>query len=86
MRAGCHGISEAADGYYAMNRRYYPDGKFSMELVWIPHRMSKQCRTRDRNVLAECQGCQAPLDPETGPFRGVYAPISLRRDAVTVDV
>ena len=85
MKAGCHNINSAARGYYARDREYYNDGTWKDVLVWIPHRMSKHCRTRDRDVLAECQGCTAPLDENVSQFRGVYAPISLRRDAVTVD-
>jgi len=86
MKSGCHNLASAKDGYYATNRRYYPDGKFSMELLWIPHRMSSHCMTRDREQLAECQGCTAPLDQAASPFRGVYAPISLVPASATESV
>jgi hypothetical protein len=61
-RAGCFNSGPAAEGYYAMDRMYYPDGKWSIKLVWVPHVMSKNCR--QIYTLPECVDCTAIKDTD----------------------
>ena len=40
---GCKNRTHA-DGYWAPDRRYFPDGRFETTCVWIPNVMSRDCR------------------------------------------
>ena len=42
---GCNKQREFSSGYYAPDRRYKPDGTFYVIQTFIPHEMSKQCRS-----------------------------------------
>ena len=48
----------ANSGYYAPQRRHLPFGKFAIELVFIPFRMSTECRYDQAIAPSMCEGCQ----------------------------
>lgn len=62
---GCYDRTKMAEGYYAPDRVYRPDGTFYVIQTWIPNAMSKSCRnfylwTTD----LRCEGCLATKDFE----------------------
>ena len=48
---------EIKSGYWSHQRKYYPDGRFSIELVFTPHRMSTECRYDKSLVDPRCGTC-----------------------------
>lgn len=47
-----------ADGYYAPDRTYRPDGSFRDGHVFIRHVMSHECRNDASMTDRKCEGCR----------------------------
>ena len=58
----CFNRAEFQPYYVAMDRVYFPNGKYAHVCVEIPHNMSKLCR--QISELVECEGCTSPRDEE----------------------
>lgn len=61
--AGCHSKprpKSAAEGggYFAPDRRYFPDGSFEAVCVWVPHEMSTACNYDQAISPERCEGCE----------------------------
>lgn len=54
----CNNRRHFASGYYAPERVYGFDGLFTVELRWIPHRMSTECRYDLPATDPGCTGCK----------------------------
>lgn len=57
-RHGCFNRPDYKDGYWAPDRRYYPDGRFEQSVVWIPFRMTKECKYDQSAVDPFCDECK----------------------------
>lgn len=55
---GCHNRRQFSKGYWAPQRRFYPDGSFEVVSVRIPHAMSKECRYDKSLADSKCKDCQ----------------------------
>lgn len=54
-----------SDGYWAMERTYYPDGRFTIAPSFIYNRMSTDCRNFYLwDTDQRCSGCIRPKDYE----------------------
>lgn len=61
----CNGRRGFADGYYAPDRAYKPDGTFYIIQKWIPHEMSTACRSFYLwDTDPRCGFCTAARDEE----------------------
>ena len=60
-RYGCWNHRPFASGYYAPNRVHGFEGRFSVELKWIAHAMSRECRY-DQLEDPRCIGCRYLTD------------------------
>ena len=47
-----------AEGYWAPQRRYLPDGSFDMISKFIPHTMSTRCRQENTLTDIRCNQCR----------------------------
>lgn len=45
-------------GYFAPQRRFFPDGSFEVVPVFIPFRMSTECRYDQKISPEDCAGCE----------------------------
>lgn len=54
---GCHN-REIAAGYFAPQRRFFPDGSFDVISKFISHRMSRDCRYDLRTTDPRCESCK----------------------------
>ena len=54
-----YGCSNRAfkDGYYLEQRRYLPDGSYTLDQVFIPHAMSTTCHYDKSLTDLRCQFC-----------------------------
>jgi hypothetical protein len=57
-RHGCWNRKPFSDGYMAPSRQYAPSGNFTMVKVFIPHKMSTECRYDMSLSDGKCAGCQ----------------------------
>jgi hypothetical protein len=58
-RYGCHNHpSRKGNGYFAPNRRYLPDGRFVLELVWIATEWIDYDRCPAASEHPFCNGCR----------------------------
>lgn len=64
FRYGCWNRSDKfKEGYWAPQRRFFPDGRFEMKVTFIPFKMSHNCH-HDRIDYAmgkadtACEGCR----------------------------
>lgn len=53
----CHNGPRNARGYYAPQRVYHADGTFHMDLVFIWHTMSRECRYDMSLSDSRCEDC-----------------------------
>lgn len=68
FRYGCHSCKTSAlrpNGYWAPQRRFYPDGRFEIVPEFVEHRMTTSCRNfylwgKDDG----CTDCTQPRDIE----------------------
>lgn len=61
FRYGCHNHAPFANGYYAPDRVYRPDGTFYVIQTFIPFVMSKRCNYDLKNDPA-CKDCKWSTD------------------------
>lgn len=62
---GCHSRSGMSNGYWVMERTYWPDGRFSVAPSFIPYRNSTTCRNFYLwDVDPRCGGCTTERDIE----------------------
>ena len=62
---GCNSSNERADGYYAPDRVYKPDGTFYIVQAYIKNAMSKKCRSFYLwSSDTGCADCQREKDTE----------------------
>lgn len=57
-RWGCWGRERYADGYFAPNRAYRPDGLFVDMPKWIENGNSKTCKNDISATDPKCAGCR----------------------------
>lgn len=57
QKNGCYNHPPYAAGYWAPDRRYFPDGSFEAICTFIPHTMSTECRFDQVIEPARCEGC-----------------------------
>lgn len=62
-RAGCWNrplpkSESEGGGYYAPQRRFFPDGSFDIVSEFVPFRMSTECRYDQKIAPEHCKGCQ----------------------------
>lgn len=76
FRNGCHTTRnkgkrfQEGGGYYAPQRKFYPDGRFEVLPVWIEYRMSGACRNFYLWETSACKGCMEPKDFEYAEAMG----------------
>ena len=67
-RNGCHSErtkNRTFPGYHAPNRIYDDtDGRFEVVQKFIPHTMSRKCRSFPLWDTEDCEGCKQPKDQE----------------------
>ena len=57
--SGCHNRPEFKRGYYAQVRRYVgTSGEFFMDIEFVPHRMSTECRHDMSLTDPRCGDCK----------------------------
>lgn len=50
--------SPRSQGHYAMDRYYYPNGKWTLRLEYVEDRMSDPCGQRKGMNPPGCEGCE----------------------------
>lgn len=58
------GVNPVVEGYYTMDRVYFPNGKWVYRQVFVPHTMSRDCRYDKRPTDPRCGGCKRQSDKE----------------------
>lgn len=59
---GCNNDKPRLRGYWAVGRRYFPDGSFELVSVRVPDHMSKGCRYDLADTDPKCAGCPREKD------------------------
>ncbi len=56
---GCHGKirPDEKSGYWAPDRKYYPDGRFEVVNKWVPFVLSTDCMYDKSMSDPQCEGC-----------------------------
>lgn len=59
-RHGCWNLPRpsAASGYWAPDRRYFPDGRWEATQVWVLYDFSTECRYDGLGGRERCEGCE----------------------------
>ena len=59
-RYGCHNRQRPAEdaGYWAPDRRHFPDGRWEMTQTQVPYRFSAECRNDVSLTDPHCTGCE----------------------------
>lgn len=63
-RYGCNNDRPRQRGYWAVNRRHFPDGSFDLVSVRVPDNGSVLCRYDMRDGDPKCAGCPNHSDDE----------------------
>ena len=58
MKHGCHNHQPYADGYYAPDRHYFPDGRFEARNVFVRRSNTDTCQYDRSTNDAACEGCE----------------------------
>lgn len=58
FRYGCHNREPYAEGYYAPDRHYFPDGRFEVRNVSIKRVSTDACQYDRSQHDAACEGCK----------------------------
>lgn len=56
MKHGCHNHEPFKDGYYALDRYYFADGRFEVRNVFIKRSSTDKCQY-DKQTDSACEGC-----------------------------
>ena len=58
-RNGCHNKPRPTpeSGYWAPDRKFYPDGRFKVTCTWIPFTMTTDCMYDKSMSDPQCEGC-----------------------------
>lgn len=57
-RPGCFNHKPYSPGYFAPDRIYRDDGTWESVQVFIPHRLSTECRFDQAMAGERCEGCE----------------------------
>lgn len=55
---GCYNRDSFKDEFWAIDRRFFPDGRFELTNVSVPFRMSKECRYDHSLSDVRCDMCK----------------------------